>query len=124
MTFEKTGFRTGIGIGGASSTGRRRVIGALRGWIRSERGLEVAVGGVWRRAELCLGTCNLGKECATHFDFDFWYTALWKVRGGYLPDPAYNGLCMAFDKTGFRTVIGVGGASAARQWRDVGEIRG
>ena len=50
----------------------------------------------------------MGKECATHFDLDFWYTALGKVHGGHLPDPTCNGLCMAFEKTGFRTEIGVG----------------
>ena len=65
----------------------------------------------------CLDAYNSGKERTTHFDFDFWYTALWKVRGGCLPDSTRNGLCMAFEKTGFRTEIGVGGASAAGRRR-------
>ena len=38
---------------------------------------------------------NSSKECATHSDLDFWYTALWKVRGGYLPDSACDVLRMA-----------------------------
>ena len=69
-----------------SSARPRREVGELRRWVCTESSLEVGVGDVSSRTELCLKRCKLGKECATHFDFDFWYTALWKVRGGRLPD--------------------------------------
>ena len=49
MAFAKTGFRTEIGVGGASAAGRRRVVGALRRWLHTERRLAVGVEGVSAR---------------------------------------------------------------------------
>ena len=43
MAFGKTGFRTEIGVGGASAAGRRRIVGDLRRWVRPECALAVGV---------------------------------------------------------------------------------
>ena len=80
---------------------RRRRRGA--GKLREERSALKAASQSARVASFASPVrSNFAKECATHFDFDFWYTALWKVCGGCLPDQAHNRLCIRLPIRGKR----------------------
>ena len=99
------------------------VSGSMSSACRRRVRLAVGAGGVSRRTQLCVGRSKLGKECATHFDFDFWYTPLGKVHGGHLPDQLATDSAWHLRRPDFAPRSVSASMSSACCWRIVGEIR-